>query len=145
ESVIVTVVSDAAYAVGSPGSATVTIEDARRARRQASHGADTDGDGIADADELLAGTDLSNSQSVFKVSSISKATGGGIGLIWPSVAGKTYRVVCAESLDDVYWTDVSEGIVAEGTTTSWTDTSIGTSATRFYSVLVGPTPASAAP
>ena len=136
ESVILTIAPDAAYAIGSAKSATINIADARRVRRQASTGSDTDGDGIADDDELISGTDPNNSRSVLKISSVAPAAGGSIELTWPSVAGKSYRVSFAESLGDGYWTDVSQDIVADDVTTRWTDTGNGSSPMRFYSVTV---------
>jgi hypothetical protein len=136
ESVILSIAPDAAYAMDSANSAMVTIADARRVTRQASTGLDTDGDGIADDDEVISGTDPNNSRSVLKISSVGPATDGSIELTWPSVAGKSYRVSFAESLEDGYWIDASGDIVADDVTTRWTDSGNGSRAMRFYSVTV---------
>jgi hypothetical protein len=145
ESVILTIAADAAYTIGPAGSATVKIADAHRLRKQASSGADTDGDGIADADELVAGTDPYDTQSVLKIDSVAPSPGSGIELAWRSVAGMTYRVLYSERLEEGYWTEVSEDIVADGAAIKWTDTRAVPSALRFYSVMVVTRAASAVP
>ena len=137
ETVILTLAADANYTVGSPNNATVDIANARRIKKQGSAGTtDSDGDGMNDADEAVAGTDSSSAQSVLKISSITKADGDGITLGWPTVAGKIYRVSYSESVTDEYWIDLSEDIPGDGTSASWTDTSASSSAIRFYSVTV---------
>jgi hypothetical protein len=57
--------------------------------------ADTDGDGMDDHSESIAGTDVSDIDSIFQISSIASGPGGTV-LSWNSVTGRVY------SLD---WTD----------------------------------------
>jgi hypothetical protein len=61
--------------------------------------------------------------------------GNGMQLAWNSVAGKTYHVACANSLQSS-WTDLNSNIIANGATTSWTDTTASTVKQRFYRVYL---------
>lgn len=61
-------------------------------------------------------------------------SGNGMKLSWPSTNGKTYRVASRSSLTSGNWTDVSGNITANGSTTSWTDTTAGNATQRFYVV-----------
>ncbi|NCC50932.1 MAG: hypothetical protein EOM20_06910 [Spartobacteria bacterium] len=54
--------------------------------------ADTDGDGMTDGDESLAGTDMLDSNSVFTVATMLRAEGRNVRIGWDSVPGGAYRV-----------------------------------------------------
>jgi len=65
--------------------------------------------------------------------SIGKVAGG-MRLTWPSIVGKNYRVSYKNKLTEAAWTHVNSTITATGTSTSWTDNTVGGSALRFYIV-----------
>lgn len=66
---------------------------------------DADGDGMVDADEVLAGSDPDDVDSVWKC--VSESNGDGLLILWPSISNRWYDVERA--------TDLSKGftIVAE--------------------------------
>jgi hypothetical protein len=119
ETVILTLSPNAAYNVGSPDNATATIEDNELPNRT-STGPDTDGDGVSDSDEDLAGTDPADPQSVLKILSLTLSSPGSVTVTWASVPGKTYFVVFKDNATDPYWSDISGPMPAMNTTASWT-------------------------
>jgi len=136
ETVVLTISTNAAYNVGSPDRATITIQD-NELRPHSSLGPDSDGDGLSDADEAVAGTDPHDARSVLKsISATRNPTTGSVTITWSSVPGKTYLVVCKDGLADPYWSDLSGPIAAMGTTTSWTDESASQSRWRIYCIVV---------
>ena len=96
--------------------------------------ADNDGDGVSNAAEVAAGTNPLDPTSVFKITSIAPASGGGITITWAAVAGKTYYVEASLNLAAGTWTTISPAITGTGT---YTDTNLGTGK-KFYRVKVGP-------
>ncbi|MGI5868049.1 MAG: SdrD B-like domain-containing protein [Kiritimatiellia bacterium] len=73
---------------------------------------DPDGDGLANFEEYLAGTDPLQANSVLKILGI-RPVSTGIEIFWASVPGKVYAVEHAPRLGDP-WLPVKTGIVAEG-------------------------------
>lgn len=94
--------------------------------------ADNDGDGIANAAEVTAGTNPLDPNSIFKVTSIVPA-GGGFTITWNAVGGRTYIVERSSTLGAVSWTQIASGL-SVGT---FTDTNPG-SGNKFYRVRVAP-------
>lgn len=82
--------------------------------------ADSDGDGMSDSAEGIAGTDPKNPASLLRVLSTAKGATG-LRLTWTSVAGKVYQLEFAPALSGP-WTAVAEQ-ASQGETTALEDTS----------------------
>ncbi|MDX2080044.1 MAG: hypothetical protein SFU53_04610 [Terrimicrobiaceae bacterium] len=94
---------------------------------------DNDGDGMSNASEVAAGTDPLNASSIFRVSSLAAAPGGGFTVTWNAVDGRTYAVESSTTLAPGSWTVLATGL----TTGTFTDTST-TGQRRFYRVRLDP-------
>jgi hypothetical protein len=91
-----------------------------------------------------SGSYLNPSQGIFVTVTVGSSTppitvlasrnGSSLRLSWNSQAGKVYRVQAKNSLTNPSWTDISGGITATGTVTSWTDSNIHSTPRRFYRV-----------
>ena len=95
---------------------------------------DSDYDGAPDGSEVLTGTDPLDAESVFRIMDLNKVAGTGfVTATWSSVAGNVYTLEA--SSDMINWVVVASGIVASGSTTSQLDSSAAGSNRRFYRVL----------
>jgi len=70
-----------------------------------------------------------------RISSITYDPAGSVTLNWPTVPGKTYRVVYKTKLSDSAWIPLGQDLPAGGTTASRSDYAVGN---RFYSVITLP-------
>ena len=83
--------------------------------------ADTDGDGLPNWAEYVAGTDPTNPDSVLKVAGTGVSSASEFGLQWPSVAGRVYDVESSTNLSDtVPFQPLLSGIQATPSTNSCT-------------------------
>jgi hypothetical protein len=96
---------------------------------------DTDGDGMSNAAEAVAGTDPTDPASVFKLVSITPSAEGWR-VRFTHVPGKWYRVWRGSGLDTWVEVEASQfGYPAPGIA-EWTDASSPDLASRFFRVSV---------
>ncbi|MEI6564806.1 MAG: Calx-beta domain-containing protein [bacterium] len=99
---------------------------------------DSDGDGISDADEAIAGTDRLDRKSYFRMALPSMPmTNGGFRVQWASQAGKHYAVFQTSSLSTPFGL-LQNGILGQPGYTEYFDPCHPTNTVRFYKVVVGP-------
>ena len=96
---------------------------------------DFDNDGVSDLAEFRAGTDPTNSNSVFRVLTVAPAGGGSALLLWTGNPARTYRAEFKDDLGATNWTALSGSISWNGATAALTDASATNSAHRYYRVL----------
>ena len=102
--------------------------------------ADPDGDGLTNWQEFLAGTDPGDADSVLKVTGV-RPVADGVELSWSSVAGRTYKIAVANSMNGLFL-PLEEAIVAAGETCQMTlSVDISSRQMYFQVILVGGAPA----
>jgi len=97
---------------------------------------DTDGDGMTDYAEFIAGTDPTSTNSVFALPAPTPQSNGSLRFNWPSVPGRAYRLV--SSADLVNWTELADWIRATTTTSSVVVAPPTNNAGYFYRLEVRP-------
>jgi len=71
---------------------------------------DSDSDGLTDSGEEIAGTDPTDSNSVFEVSEEGMQIGDGFIIRWPSVGGRLYSVDSRTNLLTDVWSNIESNI-----------------------------------
>jgi hypothetical protein len=93
---------------------------------------DFDSDGQTDLQEFLAGTDPTNSNSVFRVLTVTPVGGGSTQVIWTGNPSRTYRVEFKDDVGATNWTTVAGTLSWNGSAASIADTSATNSGHRYY-------------
>jgi hypothetical protein len=97
--------------------------------------ADPDGDGVANLDEYLAGTDPIDPSSNLKITAYNFSSGGGVAsFTWDSVLTRSYYMEKTTSLMPTNWVDSGRGLIAPAgasTSGSFSDTD---APMRFYRI-----------
>jgi len=112
---------DSSAQSGNSSTATVTLLDPN---------GDSDGDGMKNSAEDIAGTNPLNANSVFRITSVTSTS-----VTWSSVNGRTYQLKSAASPGGPFNTLVGSPITANGSTTS---EPITAASGTFYRVEIAP-------
>ena len=97
---------------------------------------DSDGDGMSDYAEFIAGTDPTSAASKLQISSVTMLPGGYVKLSWQSAVGHAYRVL--GSTNAVTWAPVSGWIQATTAGTTFTLPPSGPGAPYLFRIEVQP-------
>jgi hypothetical protein len=97
---------------------------------------DTDGDGISDQSEFIAGTNPTDPKSVFQLHPPETLPNGTVRLSWDTVPGRAYRLEV--STDFKTWQAVTELAPATTATLSTTLPALDPHLPYFFRVLVSP-------
>jgi hypothetical protein len=95
---------------------------------------DSDGDGVTDLGEFMAGTNPTNAASVLHFLVPVVQNTGAVRFDWPSVPGRSYRITSSADLNG--WSSSSDWMRANGAVMSFTTNVM--QGTRFYRVEAQP-------
>jgi len=99
-------------------------------------GDDADGDGVSDLDECRSGTSPVQGASVLRAVVLRSGDGAAVNLLWPAVAGRSYKVEYRDTVEGPAWTELPGDPVVADSTAWQTDASAVPGLARFYRVVV---------
>jgi hypothetical protein len=97
--------------------------------------ADSDHDGVSNMDEVTAGTNPLDVNSVFRISGITRPDASHVSVTWSSVSGKKYVLQSAGAPGGTY-TDVPGSLITAGAAS--TSETILAPGPAYYRVRIGP-------
>jgi muconolactone delta-isomerase len=97
---------------------------------------DGDSDGLLDIQEYVMGSNPNDASSGMPAVEVSGTTASGFTITFPTVAGRTYQVLGAESLTSSSWPDIGPSIQGDGATHTVPDSSSINSSSKFYKVKI---------
>jgi len=103
--------------------------------RQLANG-DPDNDGLTNLQEYALGSNPNSASSGMPTVGVSGTTASGFTITFPTVAGRTYQVLGAESLTSASWNNVGSSIPGDGTQKSVTDPLTNAPSRKFYKVQI---------
>lgn len=94
--------------------------------------ADSDGDGMSNLEEFLAGTDPTDASSVYLGATITPATGSDLTLTWSTIVGRRYRIIEKSSPTDT-GAEI-HNVIGDGSVKTHTVSNAGS--TKFYCLTI---------
>ena len=101
---------------------------------------DTDGDGMSDGDEWLAGTDPWARQSVMTLTGVGIGAGGVWHGSFTAVAGRSYTVQVSDDLTSLSWQKLMDHQALNDGVVTFSDPGAAAATRRFYRVVTPATP-----
>lgn len=97
---------------------------------------DPDNDRLTNLQEYALGSNPNSASSGMPTVGVSGTSASGFTITFPTVAGRTYQVLGAESLTSASWPNIGSSIPGDGTQKSVTDPLTNAPSSKFYKVQI---------